>query len=171
MNLVKAIKSDRIGPDIIWTHWMLFFKTTSNFLTRKKLKAFGENSSLRPYASIVGSRNISIGKNVVIRSFSQIHCGQNAIIKIEDDVLIAPNVFITTNNHIFRDIRTPIRLQGGTSKDILIKCGSWISTGAVILPGVTVGKNSVVAAGAIVNKDVPDHTVVAGVPAKIIKKI
>ena len=56
-------------------------------------------------------------------------------------------------------------------KAILIKKNAWIGAGAIILHGVTVGENSVVAAGSVVTKDVPDNTVVAGIPAKIIKNI
>ncbi len=56
-------------------------------------------------------------------------------------------------------------------KPILIKQNAWIGAAATILPGVTIGENSVVAAGAVVSKDVPDNTIVAGIPAKIIKSL
>jgi acetyltransferase-like isoleucine patch superfamily enzyme len=56
-------------------------------------------------------------------------------------------------------------------KPILIKRKAWIGVGATILPGVTVGENAVVAAGAVVSKDVPDNTIVGGVPAKVIKQL
>ena len=86
-------------------------------------------------------------------------------------MLIAPDVFITTNSHNYFDISKPIRLQGGTSESIHIKSGSWIARGATILPEITIGENAVVAAGAVVTKDVPAFNVVAGVPAKVIKRI
>jgi acetyltransferase-like isoleucine patch superfamily enzyme len=57
------------------------------------------------------------------------------------------------------------------TKQIVIKRNAWIGAGATILPGVTVGENSVVAAGAVVSKDVPANTIVGGIPAKIIKSI
>ncbi|MBD7915653.1 acyltransferase [Clostridium sp. Sa3CUN1] len=172
MNLFKSIKEDRIGPDIFWTHWMLRFKW-SHKLIRKKIGEFHESVEIRPYSTIVGTKNVKLGKNVVIRSGTQIHCNSNdsdVKIIVEDDVLIAPNVFITTNNHLYKNIETPIIFQGGESDSIIIKTGSWIGVNSVILKGTIIGKNSVVAAGSIVTRSVPDYSLVAGVPAKIIKK-
>ena len=86
-------------------------------------------------------------------------------ITIEDDVLIGPKVSIITENHpINPDERKILDL-----KSVIIKRNTWIGANATILPGVTIGENSVVAAGAVVTKDVPTNTVVAGVPAKVIK--
>ena len=88
-------------------------------------------------------------------------------ITIEDEVLIGPKVNLITENHPIdpKDRRALI------TKPILIKRKAWIGAGVTILPGVTIGENAVVAAGAVVTKDVPDNTIVAGVPAKIIKSI
>ena len=86
---------------------------------------------------------------------------------IEDDVLIGPKVSLITENH-------PVDPANRKSLDlakIVIKKNAWIGAGAIILPGVTVGENAIVAAGAVVNKDVADNTIVAGVPAKKIKNI
>lgn len=134
---------------------------------------FGQNSELRPYCYIVNAQNIYIGDNVTIRPGCQLHASseKSASIIIEDDALLAPNVFITTNNHNYSETSKVIRLQGGTSKSVVIKSGAWLATNVVILPGVTIGKNSVVAAGAVVTKDIPNYVVAAGVPAKIIKYI
>ena len=173
MNIRLALFGDRIGPDIVLTHWIFYFKFLGERYARKKIGYFGKNAEIRPYVTLVGTKNISIGNNVVIRSFTQIHASSllnGATVIIEDDVLIAPNVFMTTNNHKFSEHSIPIRLQGGASKNILIKKGAWIATGAILLPGVTIGMNAVVAAGAVVTKDVPDFCVVGGVPAKIIKQ-
>ena len=96
-------------------------------------------------------------------------------IVIEDDVLIGPGVHFYTNNHKFSDVTKPIIEQGyplPTQKDsIVVRRGSWIGAGTVILPGVTIGKNAVVGAGSIVTRDVPDFTVVAGNPARILRRI
>lgn len=88
-------------------------------------------------------------------------------ITIEDDVLIGPKVCITTEGHPLN----PQERKQLLVKPVVIKRNAWIGAGAIILPGVTIGENTVVAAGAVVSKDVPDNTVVAGVPAKIIKTI
>lgn len=86
-------------------------------------------------------------------------------------MIIAPNVFVTVNNHNFSDISIPVSMQGENEKSVHIKTGAWIGYGAIILRGVTIGRNSVVAAGAVITKDVPNYTVVGGIPAKVIKRI
>lgn len=88
-------------------------------------------------------------------------------ITIEDNVLIGPQVKLVTENHPL----DPAQRQGLIGKPILIKKNAWIGAGATILPGVTLGENSVVAAGAVVSKNVPANTVVGGIPAKILKTI
>jgi acetyltransferase-like isoleucine patch superfamily enzyme len=106
-----------------------------------------------------------IGKNVFINhdcTFLDI-----GGITIEDDVLIGPKVSLITESHPLN----PLERKALLVKPIVIKRNVWIGAGAIILPGVTVGENSVVAAGAVVNKDVPENTVVGGVPAKVIKTI
>ncbi len=110
-------------------------------------------------------RFITIGKNVFINhACSFLDMGG---ITIEDNVLIGPKVNLITENH-------PLNPNDRTSlicKPIVIKRNAWIGAAATILPGVTIGENAVVAAGAVVSKDVPANTVVGGVPAKIIKTI
>ena len=104
-----------------------------------------------------------IGKNVFINN----DCTFLDIggITIEDDVLIGPKVCLTTESHPIN----PLERKTLLVKPIVIRRNVWIGAGATILPGVTVGENAVVAAGAVVTKNVPDNTVVGGVPARIIK--
>jgi acetyltransferase-like isoleucine patch superfamily enzyme len=110
-------------------------------------------------------RHITIGKRVFINhACSFLDMGG---IILEDDVLIGPRVNLITENHPL----DPVERRGMLCKPILIKRNAWIGAGATILPGVTVGENSVVAAGAVVSKDVPSNTVVGGIPAKKIKTI
>jgi acetyltransferase-like isoleucine patch superfamily enzyme len=110
-------------------------------------------------------KNIHIGKNV----FINFDCTFLALggITIEADVLIGPKVNLITENHPLN----PNERKGLITKPILIKKNAWIGANATILPGVTIGENAVVAAGAVVSKDVPDNTIVGGIPAKIIKEI
>jgi acetyltransferase-like isoleucine patch superfamily enzyme len=106
-----------------------------------------------------------IGKNVFINhACSFLDMGG---ITIEDEALIGPRVNIITENHPL----DPNDRRALTAKPVRIKRRAWIGAGATILPGVTVGENAVVAAGAVVSKDVPDNVVVGGIPARIIKKI
>lgn len=108
---------------------------------------------------------IRLGKNVFINhACSFLDIGG---ITIEDNVQIGPRVNITSENHPLDPAdRTTLLLQ-----PVVIKRNAWIGAGATILPGVTVGENSIVAAGAVVSRDVPPNTVVAGVPAKVVKAI
>jgi acetyltransferase-like isoleucine patch superfamily enzyme len=106
-----------------------------------------------------------IGKNVFINhACSFLDMGG---ITIEDHVLIGPKVSLITENHPL----DPADRRALLCKPILIKRNAWIGAAATILPGVTIGENAVVAAGAVVSKDVPANTVVGGVPATILKTI
>ena len=110
-------------------------------------------------------KNTRIGKNVFI-NFDCVFLDLGGI-TIEDNVLIAPKVSLLSENHPL-----PLNDRGSlVPGHIHIKKNTWIGAGATILPGITIGENSVVAAGAVVSKDVPPNTVVGGVPAKIIKSI
>ena len=110
-------------------------------------------------------RYISIGKNVFINhACSFLDMGG---ITIGDNVLIGPNVSLVSENHPI----DPTQRKSLIGKPIVIKNNAWIGASATILPGITVGENSIVAAGSIVTKDVPDNTMVAGNPAKYMKSI
>lgn len=116
-----------------------------------------------------GEPSLIIGDGVRIGRFVHINARYQVI--IESFALITHRVLIGDETHNYSDHNQPICLQGCQSKGpVLIKSGCWIGTGAIILPGVTVGKNAVVGANAVVTKDVPDFAVVGGVPAKIIAK-
>ena len=110
-------------------------------------------------------KNIRIGKRVFINSGC---CFQDqGGIELGDDVLIGQQVVIATLNH---DLH-PERRANMTPKPVKIGNKVWVGAHATILPGVTVGDGAVIAAGAVVTKDVPPNTVVGGVPAKVIKEI
>ena len=89
---------------------------------------------------------------------------------IEDDVTTAPNVYITDHNHNYEDPDVPIARQWPAEAPVRIGAGSWIGTGAVVLPGADIGRNVTVAAGAMVRGVVPDRSVVAGAPAKVVRR-
>lgn len=110
-------------------------------------------------------RHIFLGKNIFINhacSFLDLGC-----ITIEDGVMIGPRVNITSENHPVEVAKRKTLVPGA----VLIRQNAWIGAGATILPGVTIGENSVVAAGAVVSSDVPPNTVVGGVPAKVLKEL
>ncbi len=108
---------------------------------------------------------ITIGKNVFINhACSFLDMGG---ISIEDGALIGPRVNLITEHHPL----DPTERSAMLTKPITIRKKAWIGAGATILPGVTVGENAIVAAGAVVSRDVPDNTIVGGVPAKFIRSI
>lgn len=117
-----------------------------------------------PFYSDFGE-NINIGKNVFINHACTFM--DRGGITLEDNVLIGPKVNLITTNHPIN----PAERRATISNPIVIKKGAWIGVGATILPGVTIGENSIVAAGAVVSKDVPDNVIVGGIPAKFIKSI
>jgi acetyltransferase-like isoleucine patch superfamily enzyme len=110
-------------------------------------------------------KNTKIGKNVFI-NFDCVFLDLGGI-TIEDNVLIAPKVSLLSEGHPV----SPEDRHSLVPGHIHIRKNAWIGAGATILPGVTIGENAVVAAGAVVSKDVPANTVVGGIPAKHIKNI
>lgn len=107
-------------------------------------------------------KNTKIGKNVFI-NFDCVFLDLGGI-TIEDNVLIAPKVSLLSEGHPIE----PENRQALVPRHIHIKKNAWIGAGAIVLQGVTIGENAVVASGAVVSKDVPDNTIVGGIPAKIL---
>jgi len=116
--------------------------------------------------------NNAVG-DVVIGDYTRIgiHCTVIGPVSIGNHVNLAQGITVTALNHNFSDTSKRIDAQGVDTKPIVIDDDVWIGANAVILPGVTIGRHVVVAAGAVVTHDVPDNCVVGGVPAKLIKQI
>ena len=165
-------KQDRLGPDMLTTHWMLHIPRLQFQLCKKKMGTYHTTSDFRAGAYAINCSNIHLGQRVVIRTGSMLIASNEngGQIIIEDDVLVAPYVSMHVSNHKFDNPNLPIIEQGYTQpKDIILKRGCWVGAHSVILSGVTIGENAVVAAGSVVNRDVLPHTLVGGVPAKVIK--
>ena len=120
-------------------------------------------SYIMPPMQIDFGCQMKIGKGVFINH--SLTCMAAGGITIDDGVMIGPNVRIVTDNHVFQN-RMVLRC-----KPVHIERNAWIGVGAIILPGVTIGENAVVAAGAVVTKDVAPNAIVGGNPAKFIKNI
>ena len=119
---------------------------------------------LTPFNTDFGA-NIRLGKDVFInKSCMFVDLGG---IELEDKVLIGPDVKILSVNHPL----DPKNRRGVILKSVKIKHNAWLGAGVTVCPGVTIGENSVIGAGSVVTKDVPNNTVYAGVPAKFIKNI
>jgi acetyltransferase-like isoleucine patch superfamily enzyme len=111
---------------------------------------------------------VRIGDGCVIGRDSNI-VGHESIV-LEDHVWTGPSVYISDQNHSYDDPGLPIGKQWPRNAPVRIGAGSWIGTGAVILPGADIGRNVVVAANSVVRGHVPDHSVVAGAPAKPVRR-
>ena len=106
--------------------------------------------------------NVGIAQNCFIQVRGKVVIGSN--------IMFAPNVSIFSENHNFSSVEVPIIEQGTSRLGVVIEDDVWLGTRSVILDGVRIGRGSIVAAGSIVNKDVPPYSIVAGIPAKVIKK-
>lgn len=110
--------------------------------------------------------NIRVGRNVFVNQNCTVY--DLGGVDIGDDVMIGPNVNLITSGHPIEPSR---RRDGVTAAPIVIERNVWIAAGATIIGGVTVGENSVVAAGSVVTRDVPPNTLVGGNPARVIRSI
>lgn len=127
----------------------------------------GAHSTVEDFATI----NNGVG-DVIIGDHTRIGIG-NVIIgpaQLGNNIILAQNIVISGLNHHYEDINLPIHLQNVYTRPIVVEDECWIGSNAVITAGVTIGKHSVIAAGAVVTKDVPPYSVAAGNPARIIKK-
>lgn len=125
-----------------------------------------ESFSLVPPFYTTGGRNIRIGRNVFMNQNCTIY--DLGGVDIADNVMIGPNVSLITEGH---PIEPSQRRAFVTAQPIVMERNVWIAAGAIILGGVTVGENSVVAAGSVVTRNVPSNTLVAGNPARVIRSI
>ena len=111
---------------------------------------------------------LRVGDRCVIGRGS--HIVAHHSIEIGADVFTGPYVYITDQNHSYADIEVPVGRQWPVNSSVRIGAGTWLGTGAIVLPGSVIGKNVVVAAGAVVRGKVPDYAVVGGVPAKVLRE-
>ena len=130
--------------------------------------SLGDYSVVESYSCI----NNAVG-DVIIGDYTRVGLHNTVIghVTIGNHVNLAQGITVTALNHNFTEKDMRIDEQGVSTTPVTIGDDIWIGANAVILPGVTIGNHSVVAAGAVVTKDVPSHTLVAGVPAKIIKTL
>ena len=193
MVLVERLKSNSRLKQL--AHWSilipnqtrprLWIKWFINPIIHKR----GKRSCIRRRTrlDVVPWNKFSIGKESTIEDFSAINNGvgdviigdrtriglSNTIIgpvKVGNDVRLAQNIVLSGLNHNYAEINSPIHEQGVSTKPIVIEDESWIGANAVVLPGVTLGKHSIVAAGSVVTKDIPNYSIAAGNPARVLKQ-
>ena len=161
--------------------------------------SFGEGSVIAfPTATIYGQRSIHLGSNTMVSTWITLAAGygpdQSTLapralvigdrcvigmrsgivahesIELGDDVWFGQDIYVTDANHGYQDPLTPIGRQLGEHEPVRIGSGTWIGHGSVVLAGATIGRNVVVAAGSVVRGNIPDHAVIGGVPAKVIRR-
>ena len=158
---------------------------------RTRLNKSGPRLSIGRFVEFSSPKNISFGNEIYIVDRAVLRADEGTIIVgdkfavngnvrivadcggkiiIGNSVMIGPNTVIRASNHQFKDASKDIWLQGQTGGTITIGDDVWIAANVVILANVTVGSHSIIAAGAVVTKNVPQYSIVAGVPAKVIKK-
>lgn len=166
----------------------------------QRFGAFGEHSCLAfPMATIVNPSAIHVGSGTLIGKYSTLSVGYGPTqevlperglvvgdrcvlgaricitahesIEIGDDVWFGQDVFVSDASHGYQNPDIPVGLQFGAHQPVRIGSGTWIGHGAMILPGTTIGRNVVVAAGSVVRGVVEDHAVVGGVPARVIRRL
>lgn len=114
-------------------------------------------------------RGLVIGDRCVIGAQATITAHQS--ITIGNDVWFGRNVFVSDASHGYQDPETPIGVQLGDHQPVSVGDGTWVGHGAIILPGAQIGRQVVVGAGSVVRGRIEDHTVVAGVPAKVVRRL
>ncbi|HTN45757.1 MAG TPA: acyltransferase [Flavipsychrobacter sp.] len=142
----------------------------------------------RTRVDVLPFNEFSLGSYSIIEDFSTInngmgdvHIGSHTLVgmgnviigpvRIGDDVIFAQNIVVSGLNHVYESLSSPIHRQGVTTAEIIIENECWVGANVVITAGVSVGKHSVIAAGAVVTKDVPPYSVAAGNPARVIKQV
>jgi carbonic anhydrase/acetyltransferase-like protein (isoleucine patch superfamily) len=122
----------------------------------------------QPLPTGASSPVLRIGDRCLIGRGSHVVAHRSVV--VEDDVITGPGCYVTDQNHVYADPGTPIGRQWPTDDPVHIGAGSWLGAGAVILPGTSLGRNTVVGAGAVVRGSFPDHAVLAGTPARIVRR-
>lgn len=136
-------------------------------ILQQMLGGIGQDSIIEPPFYCVYGQHIHLGDHVYLNVLCTIlDCNE---VHIGHHVMIGPHVHIYTPAH---DLRAEARIQGWeVAKPVVIEDNVWIGGGAILLPGVTIGRNAVVGAGAVVSRNVPANTVVVGNPARVIREI
>ncbi|WP_395693133.1 acyltransferase [Nocardioides sp.] len=161
--------------------------------------SFGADSCIGfPAVTLMGTRSIHLGSGVLVGRHATLAVGYgpddpnlperglvvgdrcvlggritivaHSSIEIGDDVWFGQDVFVSDSGHGYQNPHVPIGDQFGAHQPVRIGSGSWLGHGAIVLPGSDIGRNVVVAAGAVVRGSVPDHTVVGGAPARVIRR-
>ena len=162
-SLIPFPQSVRLGEQVM-------LDDQCGIITQNASIYLGDRTTIGAYARIQAVQgDIRLGENCTLQQFSMIS-GYSAGILIGDNVRIGAHTLIIGSNHIIDGRDTPIWKKGSTSLGIKINNDTWIGSNVTILDGVEIGEGCVIAAGAVVTKNVLPFTIMAGVPAKLIRE-
>lgn len=193
MSIVLAIKQNDWLKK--WVHWLLIptHQARPRWWVRWMVNPFfhkkgtGVTICRRTRMDVLPFQPFTMGDYSTVEDFATVNNGVGAVhigdntrigigntvigpVTIGNNVILAQNVVMSGLNHNYTNIHIPIYKQGETTATITIEDDCWIGANAVITAGVTIGKHSVVAGGAVVTKSIPPYSIAAGNPAKIIKQ-
>ena len=194
MSIISRLRLEFIQDldfAITWMPGSIGFRLRKIYFKRL-MKNLGPRAVLGPGMVVNGAENIYIGdrfaclRNCTLMAFDNglIEFGNrvsfnnnvyiNACVRgkiiLGNDVSVGPNVVMRASDHVMKDVNRPINQQGHTGGDIIIEDDIWIGANVTTVGGIRIGKGAVVAAGAVVTRDVEPYTVVGGVPAVFIKR-
>lgn len=183
---------------LIWTNYIISTlpgvtgKLLREIIVRKMINKCGKNIRLGVGITITGYKNIEMGSDISIMNYSCLYANDATLLKlgnnisinsnttidaadggkiiIGDNVLMAQNVVLRASDHEYGNVNIPISQQGHAGGQIIIGNDCWIGANAVITRNVKIGDHSIVAAGAVVTKDIEPFAIVGGVPAQLIRK-
>lgn len=171
MNIATSLTSLKLELTR-WVQWLLRIPPGNSGSSLRRLvypfARCGEGCHISENVQIDHARKISLGSHVSINRGSILNGGGG--IEIGNNSLIGPGVIIYSQNHVFSETSIPIRLQGYSYKSVTIGEDCWIGANSIILPGVTLGNNTVVAAGSVVTRSQSGRVLIGGNPAKVIRE-
>lgn len=131
--------------------------------------SIGRGTQIRPSSYYGGEAGIGlwVGDRTSFGAGCFIGCSGD--IRIGNDVMLGPGVKLFSENHVFEDVTTTIKSQGVKREFLTIGDDVWIGSGATVTAGVSIGSGSVIAAGSVVTRDLPNNSVAAGIPAKVLR--
>ena len=138
------------------------------YVSYKKRIDIGKGVIISELVSIKFPNRLELGDNTFIGRGTLIQASGE--VEIRENVLIGPECRIWSSNHNFKQSNMPINKQGHSFAKVVIEEDVWLGTNVIVLSGVTIGKGTIVAAGAVVTKSFPDNVIIGGNPAKLIKR-
>jgi serine acetyltransferase len=165
----KAFGAFGAGSALLWPQGVIY---NEHYVELGDATMIGPNTTMSvgiaPGQTMASDPVIQIGSRTVIGRGS--HIVGHWSITIGDDIQTGPYVYITDQNHVYEDIDEPIGIQRPVEAAVVIGSGSWLGANVIILPGTELGEHTTVAAGAVVSGTFPPRVVLAGVPARIVKR-